>query len=295
MPQGFVYIPVSPNSNFVKIGGTEHPITKRLREINSTAHYADHGPWQLSDFLHVTDWQLVEGGIHRHFASKRVCDIDGTRELFDVPPHEARTELRRVDNVLRVGHNLTQEVFGNRDLLLYLFRLFQVSGLFGNLDIQGAWTLKLSPKTWGSSLWFALNIGSHAVAFCKRHKKNETMTHYLSVDRLIEDYRETVRWIRKHNGEIHESPYFTAEHAVQINFDAPFADAEKIFRLPGMRRALVAYWSDALADLRERSMKSSYARYHSYDAVAELLHYNYAVENVFDAAIMPRPEMPKHH
>jgi hypothetical protein len=52
-----------------------------------------------------------------------------------------------------------------------------------------------------------------------------------------------------------------------------------------MRRALVAYWSDALADLRERSAKSSYARYHSYDAVAELLHYSYAVQNVFDPVI----------
>jgi hypothetical protein len=64
---------------------------------------------------------------------------------------------------------------------------------------------------------------------------------------------------------------FAADHGVQVEFDASFGDAEKIFGLPGMRRALVAYWADALADLRERSVKSSYARYHSYDAVAELL------------------------
>jgi T5orf172 domain len=106
MRQGFVYILVSPNSNFIKIGGTEHPIAKRLREINSTASYADHGPWQLSDFLHVTDWQLVEGGLHRHFTNEKIRDVEGTRELFDVPPHEARIQLRRPEyNVFRVDHS----------------------------------------------------------------------------------------------------------------------------------------------------------------------------------------------
>jgi T5orf172 domain len=67
MPQGFVYILVSPNSNFIKIGGTERPISERLRGINGTESYSDHGPWELSDFLHVTDWRLVEGEMHRHF------------------------------------------------------------------------------------------------------------------------------------------------------------------------------------------------------------------------------------
>ena len=70
MAQGFVYILVSPNSNYVKIGGTERPISERLRDINGTSPYSDHGPWELSDFLYVTDWRLVEGELHRHFAIK---------------------------------------------------------------------------------------------------------------------------------------------------------------------------------------------------------------------------------
>src|SRR5437899_10178962 len=90
MPQGFVYVLVSPNSNFIKIGGTERPISERLRGINGTLSYAGHGPWQLSDFLHVTDWRLVEGGLHRHFKKKNIRDIPGTQELFDVSPYEAR-------------------------------------------------------------------------------------------------------------------------------------------------------------------------------------------------------------
>ena len=99
--QGFVYILVSPNSH-IKIGGTERPIGERLRGINGTESYADHGPWELSDFLHVTDWRLVEGGMHRHFTERNVRDVAGTRELFAVPPHEARTKLRLTDVTLRV-------------------------------------------------------------------------------------------------------------------------------------------------------------------------------------------------
>jgi hypothetical protein len=103
---------------------------------------------------------------------------------------------------------------------------------------------------------------------------------------LIRDYPETIRWTRNRKGFTDNLPYSKAEHAVQLQFDAAFGDAEKVFGLRGMRRALIAYWADALADLRERSVNSTYARYHSYDAVAELLRYKNA-QNVFDAAIKP--------
>jgi hypothetical protein len=46
-----------------------------------------------------------------------------------------------------------------------------------------------------------------------------------------------------------------------------------MFNLPGVRRALIAYWSEALADLRERQASSVYARNHSYNAVSALLEY----------------------
>lgn len=94
MPQGFVYILVSPNSDHFKIGGTERPMSERLLRINGTEAYADHGPWELSDFLHVTDWRLIEGEMHRHFQDRNILSVAGTRELFSVPPHEARQRLR---------------------------------------------------------------------------------------------------------------------------------------------------------------------------------------------------------
>jgi hypothetical protein len=105
--------------------------------------------------------------------------------------------------------------------------------------------------------------------------------HYLILDRLILEYPETVIWIGKRDGEVREAPYASADRAVTISFREDFANAERIFGLPGVRRALIAYWAEALADLRERKTKSVYARYHSYDAVSELIEYKRATEDMF--------------
>jgi hypothetical protein len=280
MPQGFVYVLVSPNSNFIKIGGTERPISERLRGINGTESYSDHGPWELSDFLHVTDWRLVEGEMHRHFQKHNVRDVVGTHELFDAPPHEAREKLQSTSVSLRVGHEKTDDLFANRSVWLFLFRLFQLSGLFGNLDIQGSWTLSVLPKTKGGR-WFTVNIGPHEVAFSARKSVAGKFTHFLVLDRLILEYPETIIWIGKREGVVQDAEYVGADRAVVISFDEDFANAEKLFGLPGVRRALIAYWAEALADLRQRDAKSVFARYHSYDAVSQLLKYNRATQNVF--------------
>ncbi len=277
---GFVYILVSPNSSHIKIGGTERPISERLQGINGTESYAEHGPWELSDFLHVTDWRLVEGGMHRHFLEQNVRNVRGTRELFAVPPHEARARLRLTEVALRVDHEKTDKIFRNRNLGLYLFKLFQLSGLYGSLDIQGAWTLSLLPRTNGGR-WFTLNIGPHEVAFSTLKPINEKFEHYLILDRLILDYPETIIWIGKREGEVRDATYASAKRAVTISFREDFASAERIFGLPGVRRALIAYWAEALADLRERNTMSVYARYHSYDAVSELIEYKRATEEIF--------------
>jgi hypothetical protein len=48
MAQGFVYILVSANSDFIKIGGTERPISERLRGIKERSHMLTmgHGSYQ---------------------------------------------------------------------------------------------------------------------------------------------------------------------------------------------------------------------------------------------------------
>lgn len=44
MPEGFVYLLTSINSPHVKIGGTEHPPSVRIRDINSSPAYGALGP-----------------------------------------------------------------------------------------------------------------------------------------------------------------------------------------------------------------------------------------------------------
>jgi hypothetical protein len=152
--------------------------------------------------------------------------------------------------------------------------------LFGNLDIQGSWTLSVLPKTNGGR-WFTLNIGPREVAFSTRKSIGGKFTHFLVLDRLILGYPETIIWAGKRDGAVHDAEYVGADRAVVINFDEDFASAEKFFGLPGVRRALIAYWAEALADLRQRDAKSVFARYHSYDAVSQLLEYKRATQNVF--------------
>ena len=59
---------------------------------------------------------------------------------------------------------------------------------------------------------------------------------------------------------------------------------------PGVRRALIAYWSEALADLRERQANSVFARYHSYDAVAALLEYKREADK---ASVVPNKNVSR--
>ena len=283
MAQGFVYILVSPNSDYIKIGRTERPISERLRGINGGEFYAPHGPWELSDFVHVKDCVVVEGAAHRHFRDRHAA-VEGTNELFSVAPHEAREQLRQISGPLRVDSERTDQLFNNPHVSLFLYRLFQLSGLYGNLDIQGAWTLSVLPQTKGGR-WFTLNIGPHEVAFSTRTPMDGKFSHYLVLDRLILEYPETMLWLGKCGGDVQQAEYKVAERAVLVSFDEDFAKAERFFARPGVRRALVAYWADALADLRERNAKSVYARYHSYDAVSQLLEYKRNRDRVMSAGL----------
>ena len=130
-----------------------------------------------------------------------------------------------------------------------------------------------------------LNIGGHAFAFSERAAIDGKFRHYLSVDRLILDYQKTKRWVKKHNGGFMDRPYAGAKREVQIYFDVDFAGAEGILEQPGVRRALVAYWFDRLADLRQRNARSKYWRHHSYDAVSDLMEFRHAMENIFYSGI----------
>ena len=272
MAEGFVYLLTSINSApHVKIGGTENPPTVRIREINGTASYGPLGPWLLSDFRHVHDWRLVEGQLHQQFNAARTVDIDGTRELFAVAVPDARRAMADLPRHQLVRVDEVDRIFQDRALALYLERLFRFSGLSSWLHTQGAWTLRLFPSTSGGR-YFTLNIGGHEVAWSPIPRSDQPNRHAIIVDQLIEEFPEVRNWLKSHDGEIRRAEYKSSYgRAVTLDFAADFAEAEHIFGLPGVRRALVAYWSEALIDLHERGANSVFGRYHDYNAVAKIM------------------------
>ena len=68
----------------------------------------------------------------------------------------------------------------------------------------------------------------------------------------------------------------STERAKELLIEATFEDAERFLLLPGVRRALVAYWQDVLSAMRQNSSKSLFARFHNYDAVQALVDYKRA-------------------
>ena len=281
---GFVYVLTSPNSECVKIGGTRQVPAQRIREINASREYGRNGPWSLSDFLQVKDWRLVEGKMHRYFESQQFKCKTGARELFRVPALAARKQLELTLPILRVGYmEKTTKLAANHDLEVYLHDLFEQTGLYGQYDIQGGWTLSIFPATGKNGRYFTINIGRHEVAFSTLPEKGDSAgEHILIMDSLIMDYRQTIRLIEKNDGQVRKAPYKSAgERIVKVSFYGDLAMAQKFLKLPGVGRALIAYWHDRLSTLRKSGSKSLFARFHDYDAAYELLKYNRARETVF--------------
>lgn len=44
---GYVYVLGSRNSGSIKIGGSDYPPIKRIKEINMSEPYKSLGPWEL--------------------------------------------------------------------------------------------------------------------------------------------------------------------------------------------------------------------------------------------------------
>lgn len=101
--EGYVYILTSPNCGYVKIGGSSYPPAKRLREINSSNPYRQHGPWSLFDFKGVNDWREVEHNLHYAFRSSLVTEIANQKELFSIVPFSASSALQEIDEACLSG------------------------------------------------------------------------------------------------------------------------------------------------------------------------------------------------
>jgi hypothetical protein len=91
------------------------------------------------------------------------------------------------------------------------------------------------------------------------------------MDELICDFPKVTKWISKHNGDSDNNVYSSALiRSTSVYFAGTFSEAIEFLSLEGVRRALIAYWSEALIGLKERNVQSSYARHHNWNAIAEI-------------------------
>lgn len=91
------------------------------------------------------------------------------------------------------------------------------------------------------------------------------------VDKLIKDFPEVKKWIKVHKGSLIPDNYFTAlPRATSIFFEGNFEDVNDFFKLDGVRRALIAYWNEALIKLKEEKKLSKYSKYHNWNAIAKI-------------------------
>jgi hypothetical protein len=268
--EGFVYVLTSPNIEYIKIGGTDYPPLKRIKEINTTEPYKSLGPWTLGDFRQVNDWRKVEYNLHYIFRSKKVDKIEGQKELFSITLYEASSKLNEINPDEIINKPKVNRMFQDDQFLEYLINLFKFTGLMNWLDIQGAWTFALFPGTNGGR-YFTINIGPHEVAFSTLKKKTIEPIHMILMDKLILDFDIVENWINDHNGNIEKEAYDKAlPRSVSISFEGSLNIAQEFMGLDGIRRAIIAYWNESLIIHKEKNVLSPYEKYHNYNAVAEL-------------------------
>ncbi len=267
---GYVYILKALKTDLIKIGGSDYPPSKRIKEINNTEPYKSLGPWTLADFRQVTDWRKTEYSLHYVFREKLNLDIENQNELFGISALEAQKALISINEKEIVRKPKIDRMFHDEEFRDYLVKLFSFAGLMNWLDIQGAWTFSLYPSTSGGR-YYTLNIGPHEVAFSTLAKNKSNPIHMILIDKLILDYLDVVKWVYQHNGDLELDHYATAlPRSCGISFEGSFDNAIEFLRKDGVRRALIAYWNEALIGLKERNEVSNYSRHHNWNAIAEL-------------------------
>lgn len=268
--EGHIYILTSSRCDFVKIGGTNFAPLKRIKEINASEPYKSLGPWTLHDFRQVTDWRKIEQHLHYSFRSKFAASVAGQKELFVLSPMEASRFLEQIDASMVLRKPKIDRLFQDQEFSCFLARLFKFTTLLNWLHLQGAWTLSLFTSTSGGR-YYTINIGTHEVAFATLPRHGHTSTQMIHMDRLIHDFESVTKWVKRHNGALVDDAYRSGLYrSTSVFFDGDFHDALEFMRLDGVRRAIIAYWTEALIELQEKETTSVHSRNHHWNAVAEL-------------------------
>jgi hypothetical protein len=273
MKEGWVYVLGSDTHPFHKIGITTTSPAQRVKEINRDSTYGPFGPWYEIDVRKVRNVTEVETSLHRQLQERRSLRIPRAREVFEITKDEARAALSTIPESDLADSVPIQRLMVEPDLIDYLMALFKNSGLENFRDIQESWTFSLFPKTAGGR-FFTLNIDRHEVAFAK--PVNDSELHYFSivVDCSVGRDREFKQKLKPLAGAIYRTPYLSNwGNAVSVNFEASFDEASRLFEVTAFRRALVAYWYDALLRMRDLGNRSLHAKHHNYGAVSEIFRH----------------------
>ncbi|MDG1470538.1 MAG: GIY-YIG nuclease family protein [Ascidiaceihabitans sp.] len=274
MSKGWVYALRSDTCDFIKIGLTSTSPFQRVNELNHSINYGPLGPWQQLDIRQVKDVRSIETALHRRLQAKRVTTIAGAQELFAISPAEARAafaDIPDADLLLPVPVNRLNL---DTNFVAYLMALFQNSGLENFRDLQESWTFSLFPSTNGGR-YFTLNIDRHEVAFCMPIPGEPDIVHHsIIVDQMIAQDREFKNWLRDLGGWTEPVPHPSNwGNARKITLQATFEECLGLFANTGFRRALIAYWYEALLRMQERGTRSFFARFHNYDATSEIFRH----------------------
>ena len=77
--------------------------------------------------------------------------------------------------------------------------------------------------------------------------------------------------MKARSGSFENNNYDTGLYrSTSVFFEGDFDVASEFLGLPGVRRAIIAYWTEALIGLQEAETLSTYAKHHNWNAVAEL-------------------------
>jgi hypothetical protein len=208
-----------------------------------------------------------------HFAFRSHLDdvVVGANELFNVPPQRVAAFLNDLDPSLIMKRPTIDRLFQYTEFATFIIRLFGFTGLLNWIEIQGAWTFVIFPTTSGGR-YFTINIGRHEVVYSVLPRcPCEKPIHALVMDRLIYDFPDVAKWVALRDGEIRDDAYSSGlPRSVSIAFRGDFAEGLKFLKLDGVRRALIAYWAEALVGISERRSMSVFSRFHNWNAVAEI-------------------------
>lgn len=192
--------------------------------------------------------------------------------MFSVSAPDASQFLEQLDASVLIKKPVMDRMFQDKEFANYLALLFQTTAILNWLDFQGAWTFTLFPST-GNGRYYTLNIGRHEVAFATLPRGTEPSFHMIYMDELVKDFKEVSSWIKDRSGFFkHRSYASSLHHSTAVFFSGNFDDAKEFLSLTGVRRAILAYWNEALIQLQERNSSSLFARFHHWNAIAELNH-----------------------